>query len=213
MRERQMLRWLQGRLPVPRILAEAEREGRQYLLLSALAGEMACAEDSMRMPLQTARLLARGIRMFRQVDISHCPSVRMLEQKLHSARFRVQSGAVRLASDWHHETLHTPLQILEHLERHRPAEETLVFSHGDYCLPNVFFSGGEVSGFLDLGRAGVADIWQDIALCVRSMEYNLGRGQEQGEAFSRPMEAFFEELGMAPDFEKIDYYILLDELF
>ena len=38
LRERQMLHWLQDKLPVPRVVAEAEQAGRQYLLLSVFGG-------------------------------------------------------------------------------------------------------------------------------------------------------------------------------
>ncbi|MGN0355627.1 MAG: phosphotransferase [Muricoprocola sp.] len=30
-------------------------------------------------------------------------------------------------------------------------------SHGDFCLPNVFFKDGRVEGFIDLGDTGVGD--------------------------------------------------------
>lgn len=209
LRERQMLHWLQGRLPVPRILAEAEQSGRQYLLLSALPGEMACAPARLAQPEQTARLLARGLKQLWNLDSSDCPSVRCLEQKLASARRRVQSGEVQLEPDWQHDFLHTPEQILQYLEQNRPEEAQVVFSHGDYCLPNLFLQGTAVSGFLDLGRAGMADIWQDIALCVRSLRYNF----EDISAGQARIDAFFEELGVQPDARKIEYYILLDEIF
>lgn len=51
-------------------------------------------------------------------------------------------------------------------------EEEPVLSHGDYCLPNLFAMGHTLSGFIDLGRAGTADRWQDIALCYRSLKHN-----------------------------------------
>ena len=209
LRERQMLHWLQDKLPVPRVVAEAEQAGRQYLMLSALPGEMACAPARLAQPEQTARLLARGLKQLWKLDISDCPSVRCLEQKLASARRRVYNGEVQLEADWQHDFLHTPEQILQYLELNRPEEAKIVFSHGDYCLPNLFLQGDAVSGFLDLGRAGTADIWQDIALCVRSLQYNFAEFSTEQVR----MDAFFEELGVQPDARKIEYYILLDELF
>ena len=43
---------------------------------------------------------------------------------------------------------------LDDLLRKRHDEEDLVFTHGDYCLPNVIIDGEEVAGFVDWGRAG-----------------------------------------------------------
>jgi len=72
-------------------------------------------------------------------------------------------------------------------------------------LPNIFFNNRSVSGFIDLSNCGIADKWQDIALCVRSLKHNLGN-----ENYT---DLLFEELGIKIDNDKIKYYILLDELF
>ena len=77
--------------------------------------------------------------------------------------------------------------------------------HGDYCLPNIMGNQDEISGFIDLGRAGIADIWQDIALCMRSMHRNFGTRKYE--------EMLLECLGKKQDNEKLEYYILLDEMF
>ena len=53
-------------------------------------------------------------------------------------------------------------QAAKEQEENKPKEE-LALSHGDYCLPNVFFKDGKVSGFIDLGASGVADKYLDIA--------------------------------------------------
>ncbi|HAR4105986.1 TPA: phosphotransferase [Staphylococcus aureus] len=84
-------------------------------------------------------------------------------------------------------------------------EEELVFSHGDLGDSNIFVKDGKVSGFIDLGRSGRADKWYDIAFCVRSIREDIGEEQY--------VELFFDLLGIKPDWEKIKYYILLDELF
>ena len=94
-------------------------------------------------------------------------------------------------------------------------------SHGDYCLPNLFGVGERVTGFIDLGRSGVGDKWCDIAICFRSLNHNYsGKYQKKyQEKYQKKANMvydemlLFRELGIKPDWEKIKYYILLDELF
>ena len=49
--------------------------------------------------------------------------------------------------------------------------DTLI--HGDFCLPNILVKDGKISGFIDLGDAGIGDPWRDYAWCIWSLEYNL----------------------------------------
>lgn len=100
------------------------------------------------------------------------------------------------------------MDLYHWLIENKPSEE-LCFTHGDYFLPNIFIDGNFVTGFIDLGRAGIADKWQDIALCVRSIGYNL----RNCDGKDRYVDMLFEHLKIEPDWEKINYYILLDELF
>jgi kanamycin kinase/aminoglycoside 3'-phosphotransferase-3 len=79
---------------------------------------------------------------------------------------------------------------------------------GRYCLPNVFIDGNAMTGFIDVGRGGIEDKWQDVALCVRSLGYNLRHTDKQ-----KYVDLLFSHLGLQPNEEKICYYILLDELF
>jgi aminoglycoside 3'-phosphotransferase-2 len=87
----------------------------------------------------------------------------------------------------------------------RPASEDLVFTHGDYTLPNVIFDRGMFSGVVDVGRAGVSDRYRDIALGMRSLRDNLGPGLEA---------PFLEAYGLAlPDWTKVEFFTLIDEFF
>lgn len=106
----------------------------------------------------------------------------------------------------------SPQALLAWLKENQPTEE-LVLIHSDYCLPNVFFEGETLAGFIDLGRMGIGDKWCDIALCYRSLCHNF-----EGRYGGKPHPGFvpqmlFEELGIEPDWERLRYYILLDELF
>lgn len=64
-----------------------------------------------------------------------------------------------------------PEDLFNWLRENQPSEE-IVVSHGDFCLPNVFFNQNTFSDLIDLGRAGLADRWVDIALCYRCLTDN-----------------------------------------
>ncbi|MEL6190502.1 MAG: phosphotransferase [Bacteroidota bacterium] len=51
-----------------------------------------------------------------------------------------------------------------------------VLVHGDACLPNFIYRGGELSGYIDLDDMQVADKNVDLAAAVWSLQYNLGKG-------------------------------------
>ena len=74
--------------------------------------------------------------------------------------------------------------------------ETLI--HGDYCLPNILVKNGYVSGFVDLGDAGIGDPWCDYAWCIWSLEYNLKTKEYT------PL--LLEKLGIEFDEEKFNKY-------
>ncbi len=195
--EYRMLRWLEEKLPAPRVLAYAKENGKQYLLMTKLSGVMACAPE--QNPADVVRALAKGLKRFWQIDISDCPIRWDIETKLKKAE--------KTAYYRENPTLH------ETLLRTKPTED-LVFSHGDYCLPNVFLSGDAPVGFLDLGSAGMADKWYDIMMCLWSIGYNFRDLGGMSESELSHYEAlFFEELGISPDRERLAYHEKLDRFF
>ena len=214
--ELQMMRWLRGKLPVPEILAYEEADGKSYLLMSRVRGQMSCTPCFLENPAHLARLLAKALKRLWRVDIGDCPVSAALETKLAQAEYRVAHQMVDVENvepdTFGENGFENPEALLSWLKENRPEEEK-VLSHGDFCLPNVIFQGDTLSGFIDLGRMGVADKWCDIALCYRSLCHNFS-GKYNGVSYPgfRP-EMLFAELGLEPDWQKIRYYILLDELF
>jgi len=69
-----------------------------------------------------------------------------------------------------------------------------------------------LAGYIDLGRMGVADKWKDIALCYRSLKHNWSGKYARNVYTEVNPDTLFEALGVEPNWEKINYYILLDEL-
>lgn len=214
--EVQAMQWLAERLSVPEVIAHEYKDGKSYLLMTRVAGRMACSKYYMKNPEKLTELLAQALRELWHVDISTCPLDQCLDRKLEVARFYVENSLVD-TENVEPETFgpggfKDPEALLQWLITHRPEEE-LVLSHGDFCLPNIYINDGDEISFIDLGRTGIADKWQDIALCYRSLKHNFS-GKYGGEEYPEfDPKMLFEKLGLEPDWEKIRYYNLLDELF
>ena len=215
-RQVQMMQWLEGKIPVPKVIAYEVEEEKSYLLMSRTSGVMSCDTYYLEHSQMLLEALASGLKMLWEVDVTDCPVVRDVDAVLKEARERVEKDLVDVEdaepTTFGDGGFENPEQLLEWLENHRPAFEP-VLSHGDYCLPNVFLENGQIKGFIDLGRAGVGDKWNDIALCYRSLKHNFDGtyGGKVYEDFNPDM--LFEKLGIEPDWEKIKWYLLLDELF
>lgn len=217
--EYRMLQYLHDKLPVPSIYAHEISDGKSYLLMSKCEGEMACFHEYMNNPAVLCKLLADGLKKLWSIDISDCLSDQRLSHKLVQAEYNIENGFVDLDNvepdTFGENGFKNPMELLQWLHNNKPEEE-LVLSHGDYCLPNIFGIQDEVSGYIDLGKTGIADKWCDIAICYRSLLHNYsGKYKQLGNnTYSDYDELLlFRELGIKPNWEKIRYYILLDELF
>ncbi len=208
-----VLLFLRGKLPVPDVIGwECEGE-KVYLLTSRVKGEMACAPRYRRHPEELIFALADILKRMWSVDVAGL-SACTLERRLSLAEQRVRSGQVEIGNTepqtWRE--FSTPARLLDWLQKNRPKEEELVFSHGDFCLPNILLKDYGLSGLIDLGLGGVAEKWSDLALLWRSLRDNFG-GKYGGEWAPIHPDRLFDALSLAPDREKIRYYLLLDELF
>jgi len=203
--DRKLLPWLAGKLPVPKLLYFGEEAGRDHLLMSAVEGEQAASDSCLATPERTVMRYAEALRMIHAVPISGCPIDRRLDLALDEAADRVRLGLID-TQDFEPANLGvTPAQLLAELRGNRPVREELVFTHGDYCMPNLVLNGDAVGGIIDWVRGGIADRYQDVALAVRSLAHNRLRDL---------VPLFLSTYGIdEPDDARIRYYIKLDELF
>lgn len=212
----EVMRWLEGKLPVPRVLCWERDEACQYLLMSRIPGKMSCDDVFLEKPGELATRLADALRLLWSVDTAGCPRIRDLDAELREARYRVENGLVDLddaePATFGEGSFRDPADLLRWLEENRPSYEP-VLSHGDFCLPNILFDGERLGGFIDLGDMGVGDKWRDIALCWRSLRNNAA-GDYGGRVWPDVQaDLLFEALEVEPKPEKLRYYLLLDELF
>ena len=118
-----MMRWLEGKLPVPKVIAYEKDAENQYLLMSRVTGKMSCDDYYMSRPKELCELLAQALKLLWSVDISDCPRKITLDDELAEARYRVENNLVDV-SDAEPETygpdgFENPMALLEWLVNQR----------------------------------------------------------------------------------------------
>jgi aminoglycoside 3'-phosphotransferase II len=201
--ETQKMQWLEVHgIPVPSVIEYAQDEQHEYLLMTQLKGaDASLAQD----PQPAIRALALGLQRLHSLP-TDCPFDRRLVKTLIEAHKNWKGGLVD-ETDFDQSRLGTDVAVLYQYLLKQRSEEKLVFTHGDYCLPNIILENNQISGFIDLGRAGLADACQDLALITRSLE------SEYNPRFHGLSGYFLEVYGVKPDADKLEYYRILDEFF
>lgn len=205
--EIERLAWLQGRWPVPELVDHGRADGACWMVTTALAGVDATRSPLGADPELLARLLGRSLRHLHDTGpVDGCPFDGRSSALVEHARRRVEDGLVDPAD---FEPIHqglTPEELLGHVAERRPEDPPdLVLTHGDYCLPNVIFAGGQLSGVVDCGLVGVGDRYRDLGIGARSIAHNLGPGA---------VGPFFDAYGIdRPDLARVDAYVMIDDLF
>ncbi len=205
--ELEMMKWLDGKLLVPKVIEYGESNDLYYLLMTKIDGLMSLDEGLIRNPEALIDTLVDGIKSFWKLPVDQCPIDNRIQNKLKIAKYNIENNLVDI-KDWDDEIIqgrfHTPMELYDYLLINQ-MEEELVVSHGDFCLPNIFIKDQKINGFIDLSRAGVADIYQDISLLIRSFNFNAKSNDYK--------KTIINKLGIKFDVKKCDYYLLLDELF
>lgn len=204
-KEYNALKWLYGKLPVPEIILYDDENENEYLITKAITGEMVCSGKYLKEPNVAIKIIKEAFDKIYSIDISNCPLDVSNHYKLSLVKRNVENRLVK-DSDLTEETLKkfgSAEGLLEYLIDNQFKEE-LCFSHGDTSLPNVFGLNDKFSGFIDVGECGIADKWFDLAICEKSIIRNFGK---------QYVSKFYEELGVIPDRKKIEYYLLMMELY
>ncbi|MGN7159225.1 APH(3')-I family aminoglycoside O-phosphotransferase [Sphingomonas sp. SAFR-052] len=200
------LRWLTGRVAVPELVRFEATVDAAWLLTTALPGRTAwqILDAEPERAGETVDALADFLRALHAVPVDDCPFDSGHAVRLRAARARIDAGLVDeddfddARQGWRAE------QVWDAIQRLLPLTPDPVVTHGDFSLDNLLIENGRVVGCIDLGRVGVADRYQDLAILGHCLD-------EFGDGLTERM---FGRYGIRqPDQRKIDFHLLLDELF
>lgn len=214
--EATMLNFFQGKIPCAKLLRYESDGGTDYLAMSRIYGQMLIDKEYLSHPLRIFEVARQVLHNLWSIDAKTCPVDMSLSKKLKLAEYNVCHNMVDI-NNCQPDTFGKngrfadPEALLRWLVDNKPTEQ-LAVTHGDLCLPNVIVSNGKPT-IIDVTMSGVADIYQDVALLYRSTRDNL-MGHYDGVVHAPFDErAFFATIGVPVDKDKLDYYILMDELF
>jgi kanamycin kinase len=145
-REIPRLRWLEGRHPAPRVLADGHDGRGRWMLTAPLDGDSAVAPRWVARPETAVVAIAEGLRRMHALPVDEFP-----------AELRGAAWAER-----------EPVGFGP-----RPPIDEPVVVHGDACAPNTLVGAdGRWAGNVDMGDLGVGDRWADLAVATMSLDWN-----------------------------------------
>jgi aminoglycoside 3'-phosphotransferase I len=198
--------WLADRVPVPAVVHFVRTPTEAWLLMEAMPGKTACQmlQASHDNHLAIVDALAAFLRRLHSIPVNECPFNSEYIYRVAQARVRIDAGLVDVDDFDDERQGWTADQVWKALQNQLPLVPDPVVTHGDFSLDNLLMQNGEVVGCIDVGRLGLADRYQDLAIIWNCL----------GEFDASLRERFWRQYGIADvDGRKLEFHLLLDELF
>lgn len=201
------LRWLHGRLPCPRVQHHVQDAAAAWLMTTGIAGRTGddwLAESEERLPM-VIDAFAGFLRQLHALPVADCPFDAAAAVRMTAARRNIDAGLVDVEDFDDDHKGWTAEQLWDQLITLTPAESERAVTHGDFSLGNLLLDAdGAVTGVIDVGRLGIADPYQDIAILWQNLS-EFGTATQQ---------RFLSAYGIdRPDMKRLTFHRCLDELF
>lgn len=200
------LRWLAHHVRTPQVVHFTATEDEARLLTTALPGRTAydrMTADPSSAP-EVVDHLAAFLKQLHAIPLDRCPFDSGAALRMRLAHDRMEAGLVETEDFDETRQGWTAQQVWDQITALRPADDDRVVTHGDYSLDNILIADDGGVGCIDVGRAGSADRYQDIAIVWSNLA-----------EFGANLQArFLTAYGIAaPDQARLQFHLGLDEFF
>ena len=193
------LDYLKDKISVPEKVFYEKYNNKSYILTKELKGDMLCNDYYSSHPLEGIDIIIDAFNHLYNIDYSDCVIDETIDKKISDIEKRF---SLIKDSDIKEDILkefYNKDRILKYLKGNKP-KQIIGFTHGDMSLPNILALDGKFSGLIDVGSAGLSDIYFDLVVCEISIERNYGKEYVQ---------VFYDKLGIEKDEFKSKYYRVL----
>ncbi len=148
-------------------------EESDWMLTERVEGEDCTFSKYLEKPERLCDTLAQTLRMLHSLETDGCPIKNRTADYLAGAEKNYREGLFDpsyFMPDLRPQNADEAWKIVSE-KKHLLKADTLL--HGDYCLPNVLLDDWRLSGFIDLGAAGVGDKHVDLYWGAWTLNFNL----------------------------------------
>ncbi|MBO5394774.1 MAG: phosphotransferase [Clostridia bacterium] len=203
-KEHSNLKKLINYLNVPKVVFYYNQDV-EILITTKMAGKMSCDDEFIDFfPDKTISILCEAIKEIQSIKIDtklrHDFQTFYIDEEIEKIKERLDRGElINLPDKKVFDGFKNINEVVSYLENNKP-EGDFCLSHGDVSMPNVFIQGNNLSGFIDVGNAGIRQKWYDITDAYISIRRNF---ESQAAC-----DEFLKKLGIQ-DMQPIEYYEML----
>lgn len=196
------LDYLSGKINIPEKVFYEKYNGKSYILTKEVKGIMLCDDYFDNNKMEGIDIIVEAFNAIYNIDYSDCIIDETIDTKIAEIESRFNQIKESDINENILRRFHTKENILKYLKGNKP-KQIIGFTHGDMSLPNIFALDHHFSGLIDVGNAGISDIYFDLVICEMSIERNYGKEY---------IPVFYDKLGIEKDDFKSDYYRILMSL-
>lgn len=193
--EAKRLEYLQDKLLITEKVFYEKFNNKSYLLVKALKGSSIKDVN----PDYGINIIIDAINNLYNIDYSDCILDATIDLRIKELEDNLSNIKIEQIDRELIDRFITKENIIKYLKGNKP-KQIIGFVHGDLTLSNIYSYDDKFSGYLNISKSGIGDIYYDLVSLEVSIEENYGKEY---------IDIFYDNIGIEKDTIKSEYYKIL----